>query len=95
MVGDGASKNYLDSCRAHLLVWSPIMISILVGDACQLGPLLCSLFLKGKFAYWDEVFQLGRALDMRLTYVGSTHVWTADEKNIVLPQDVIKIISKP
>ena len=32
--GEGSPLNDLDSFRGHLLVGSPIMISILVGDTC-------------------------------------------------------------
>ena len=44
--GDEAPQNDLGSCRRHLLVVRPTMISILVADICLLG----------------ENFQLGRAL---------------------------------
>ena len=32
--GKGSPQNDLDSFRGHLLVGSPIMMSILVGDTC-------------------------------------------------------------
>ena len=32
--GEGSPQDDLDSCRGHLLVGSPIMISILVEDTC-------------------------------------------------------------
>ena len=32
--GTGSPQNDLDSFKGHLLVESPIMISILVGDTC-------------------------------------------------------------
>ena len=43
------SQNNLDSCRGHLLVGFPIMISIIIGEI---------------FAYWSDFFQLGKAFDM-------------------------------
>ena len=41
MEGKGVPQNNLDSCLGHLLVGSPVMISIHVGDTCklQLGPM--------------------------------------------------------
>ena len=37
MIGDGVPQNNLDSCSGHLLVWSPIMISIILRHICLLG----------------------------------------------------------
>ena len=37
--GAGSPQNNLDSSRGHMLIGFPIMISILVEDTCEVGPL--------------------------------------------------------
>ena len=77
--GEGAPQNDLDSCREHLQVGCPIMISIFVRTLASwvsyydlhsyrgyllLGsPIMISILVE-TFAYWVELFKLGKAFDM-------------------------------